>query len=176
MTTTTEWINKVLMEDGYLEHWLQRQFVGEINAARRVHEFALSSPEKYAPVLFKIAQDELKHAQWVLDLLESRNIPIPTAKDKATAEVRYWEPILKHAQDFDTTAAAGYHAEGMRLNRIRALVADERIDQDIREVFAKILPDEIFHEKAFGAMASEAAKVMMADKHEEGLARLGLEI
>lgn len=170
---TQQWLDKVLSSEKELHHWLQRQYIGEVTAANRISKLASAAPYKHFKVLSKIASDELEHAKWVLDLLEARSIPIPRIE---SPEDRYWKPILSEAEDdFDKTAAAGYHAEGMRLTRIRALAADGRVDQDIRDAFTRILPDEEYHEKAFGAIASERAKAMMANKHQEGLERLGLE-
>ncbi len=174
MKTTEQWLEQVISSKADLHHWLQRQYIGEVTAAKRITDLARAAPYKFQKVLFKVAYDELNHAKWVLDLLEARQIPTPKME---SPEERYWKPILGEAEDdFDKTAAAGYHAEGMRLIRIRALAADPRVDQDIRDVFAKILPDEEFHERAFGAIASERAKAIMASKHQEGLDRLGLEI
>lgn len=171
---TQEWLNKVLSSEAEMHHWLSRQYIGEVTAAKRIHDLSRPAPDKFKSVLLKIASDEYNHALWVLDLLEARNIPIPKME---SPEERYWKPVLEEAEDdFDKTAAAGYHAEGMRLVRIRALASDERVDQDIRNVFTRILPDEEYHEKAFGAIASERAKEHMANKHQEGLDRLGLEI
>lgn len=170
---TIEWMDKILASKDELHHWLQRQYIGEVTAANRISKLASAAPYKHFKVLSKIAIDELEHAKWVLSLLEARNIPIPKIE---SPEERYWKPVLAEAEDdFDKTAAAGYHAEGMRLQRIRALAVDYRVDKDIRDVFKRILPDEEFHEKAFGAIASERAKELMAGKHHEGLERLGLE-
>ena len=170
---TKEWLNKTLSSDAELHHWLERQYIGEITAAKRIHKLADEAPEKFKPVLSKIAVDEALHACWVMDLLVARGISVPSIEH---SEDRYWKPILSELDTFEKTAAAGYHAEGMRLVRIRALASDIRVDQDIRDVFAKILPDEEFHEKAFGAMSTDEAKGFMSSKHEEGLSRLGLEI
>lgn len=60
--------------------------------------------------------------------------------------------------------------------RIRALADSDKVDADIREVFRKILPDEEFHEKAFGAMSDDESIEFMREKHEAGLDLLGLEI
>lgn len=174
MKTTEQWLEGILADTNELHRWLQRQYIGEVTAANRISKLASAAPYKHFKTLSKIAVDELEHAKWVLGLLEARGIPLPKVE---SAEERYWKPILGEAEDdFDKTAAAGFHAEGMRLVRIRALAADPRVDQDIREVFAKILPDEEFHERAFGAIASERAKAIMANKHQEGLDRLGLAI
>ena len=64
----------------------------------------------------------------------------------------------------------------MRLHRIRALAESDQVDSDIREVFARILPDEEYHEKAFGAMTDQESIDFMRDKHLAGLELLGLEI
>lgn len=172
---TQQWLDKVLSSQAELIHWLQRQYIGEVTAAQRIRALADRSDiaEQYKKVVLKIAEDEVRHAVWVKALLDARGIALPTI---ANAEGRYWKPVLEAAEDFDTMAAAGHHAEGMRLVRIRALAADERVDADIREVFQKILPDEEFHERAFGAMASVDAIAFMRDKHEKGLELLGLEI
>ena len=169
---TQQWLDKVLASNEKLHHWLQRQYIGEVTASQRIQKLAHAAPRRHAKTLYKIASDELSHAMWVLQLLEARKIPVPRIE---TPEERYWKPVLDAADDFDKTAAAGFHAEGMRLVRIRALANDSRVDQDIRDVFTRILPDEEFHERAFGAIASEQAKTAMAGKHAEGLARLGLE-
>ncbi|WP_396190653.1 ferritin family protein [Flavobacterium sp.] len=171
---TQEWLNKVLTDPEYKIHWLKRQFIGEVTAADRIYKLASACPiPKFKKVLLKIASDELQHSLWVLDLLENRDIPIPQIE---SPEDRYWKVILDDADSFDKTAAAGYHAEHMRLVRIRALADCTKIDDDIRYVFKKILPDEEFHEKAFALMASNKAIQEMAKNHEAGLELLGLEI
>ena len=172
---TEQWLEKILSSKEELYHWLQRQYVGEVNAARKIHELSeregLTDGERR--VLRSIASDESTHANWVFALLQTRGIPLP---DLNTGEERYWKPILAEAKTFAEIAAAGHHAEGMRLVRIRALSECEKIDEDIRNVFKKILPDEIFHEKAFGILSSPEAREKMRGKHDEGLALLGLEI
>jgi rubrerythrin len=172
---TQEWLNKI-SDKAELQHWLTRQYIGEITAARRIKNLADSAPEKYRGVLSKIANDELQHSNWVMELLVARNIPVPSASDMVDAEDRYWKPILKEVRTFDEITAAGHHAEGMRLVRIRALTACDKIDEDIRSVFQKILPDEEMHERAFKAMSSKEAVDTMSDCHEAGLELLGLEI
>lgn len=170
---TQEWLAKVTSSNEELTHWLQRQYIGEITAARRISGLVESSPEKFKKVISRIADDELRHAEWVGELLTSRGIALPQIKD---AEIRYWEPILSELDSFEKTAAAGHHAEGMRLVRIRALCESSEIDDDIRGVFQRILPDEEFHEQAFKAMSTDESIAFMRDKHEAGLERLGLEI
>ena len=172
---TKEWLSKI-SDKAELQHWLTRQYIGEITAARRIKNLAETAPEKYREILLKIAKDELQHSNWVMELLVTRNIPVPTVSDMIDAENRYWKPILKEVRSFDEITAAGHHAEGMRLVRIRALASCDKIDEDIRSVFQKILPDEEMHERAFKAMSSKEAVDTMREYHEAGLDLLGLEI
>ena len=170
---TQQWLDKVTSSKDELHHWLERQFIGEITAAKRIRKLADEAPEKFKPVINRIADDESLHAFWVGELLVNRNIQIPTVEH---AEDRYWKPILSELDSFEKTAAAGHHAEGMRLVRIRALAESDKVDEDIRNVFRKILPDEEFHEKAFGNMSNDESVEFMRDKHKAGLEMLGLEI
>ena len=171
---TQQWLDKILADKTELEHWLQRQYIGEMTAAARILHLADIAPNQFKPVINRIADDEWKHTHLVGQLLIDRGINLPYVEHQ-DAEARYWKPILSELDTFEKTAAAGHHAEGMRLIRIRALAADERVDSDIREVFAKILPDEEFHERAFGAMTSEEAIEVTRNLHELGLELLGLE-
>lgn len=172
MKTTEQWLDGILADKDKMNHWLERQYIGEITAATRIRKLSEAAPEKFRLVIKSIANDEARHASWIGGLLYPRGIAIPVIKN---AEERYWKPILSELDTFEKTAAAGYHAEGMRLIRIRALANDKRVDQDIRDVFSKILPDEEFHEKAFGAMTSEDAIELTRNLHELGLELLGLE-
>lgn len=62
----------------------------------------------------------------------------------------------------------------MRLERIRAIASDETAPADIREVFAKILPQEEFHARAFKKMTTDDMYAATADSHELGRVALGL--
>lgn len=176
MASTAEWLDRVLANEQELYHWLTRQYVGEVTAARRISNILdqyPDLPESIRKCINKIVQDEIAHAEWVKGLLETRNIPLPSMDG---AEERYWKPVLNEVHNFETVAAAGHHAESMRLVRITALANDERVPHDIRSVFARILPDEQFHAVAFGRMSTPEAIAEMAPHHQAGLEMLGLEI
>ena len=172
-TTVQDWVSSVKLSSDKLHHWLSRQYIGETLAADRIQALADISPENQQPVLRRIADDEAKHASWVRDLLVQRGILIPEATYDGT---RYWGPILKNGMSASQLMAAGAHAEAMRLHRIRALAADTDIDQDIRDVFQRILPDEEFHAKAFAHMAGADAVAQAEADHQAGLVALGLEL
>ncbi len=173
MKTTTQWIAEVKTNPAKLTQWLERQYVGEKLAADRIQELANTQQNtRYGKVLERIANDEQQHASWVAELLQARGIELPVPSIEGT---RYWEPILDHLHTFDEIAGAGHHAETMRLLRITELANDPEIDADIRNVFARILPDEEFHAKAFAAMSNEDAIESTRELHHRGLNMLGLE-
>lgn len=173
MKTTEQWLTEVKASPEKLNHWLVRQYVGEALAAERIKALADATDTRSKHVLERIANDEANHCQWVAELLKVRNIELPVPTYENT---RYWEPILSNLHTFSEITAAGHHAEAMRLVRIKALAADAEIDEDIRNVFAKILPDEEMHTKAFGAMSTPEAIVATRELHQAGLELLGLEI
>ena len=173
MKTTEQWLNEVKASPEKLNHWLQRQYIGEALAAERIESLAKTTEGKGKVLLEKIASDEAKHRDWVGELLTARNIELPTPTYEHD---RYWSEILGNIQTFEEVTAAGHHAEAMRLVRIRALVADNEIDEDIREVFSKILPDEEMHSKGFAALSTEEAIENTKGFHKKGLDMLGLTI
>ena len=174
MKTTQQWLAEIKQSPEKLNHWLQRQYVGEALAAHRIAKLAdTQRGTKFEAVLMKIARDELMHCEWVQSLLITRGIDLP---DVTIEDTRYWEPILGQLHEFDEIAAAGHHAEAMRLVRIKALADDPEIDTDIRQVFTNILPDEDFHAKAFKAMSTPDALASTQPLHQRGLEILGLEI
>lgn len=173
MKTVQTWIDEVKAVPAKFDHWLQRQYVGECLAAERIRQLAELVPEKHKTVLHKIAADEAQHAAWVQGLLEVRGIPLPEVTQDGT---RYWGPVLEQGLSVQQLLAAGAHAEEMRLHRIRAIAADPEFPEDVRKVFADILPDEEFHARAFAAAAGPAAVSDAEGRHQQGLEALGLEV
>lgn len=170
MKTSTEWLQQVKQDSGKFAQWLSRQWLAELEAAQRIHELASAAPAyKDQVVLRKIAQDEVKHAELLRVLCERRGIPCATATTS-----RYYSQIPLDQMSFDELCAAGHYAEGMRLARIKAIVQDPQMPQDIRETFGVILKDEQMHEAAFGALASQDALSNMRAKPELGMQALGL--
>jgi rubrerythrin len=173
MKTTQQWLSEVKASPDKLTHWLQRQYIGEALAAERIQSLADVTNNRNKHLLERIAHDEVKHCEWVAELLTARGIKLPVATYEG---MRYWEPILQNLHTFSEIAGAGHHAEAMRLVRIKALASDIDIDEDIRNVFAKILPDEEMHSKAFASMSTADAIETTRLLHSAGLDLLGLEM
>ena len=178
MKTVTQWLEEVVTNPTKLNHWLQRQYVGEMLAAQRIQQIAdayqqmESANPSAVMVLARIANDERNHAQWVKELLELFNIELPEVTLEGT---RYWQGDELDLP-FTDLMALGHHAETMRLQRIVALSVDTRVHVAIQAVFSRVLQDEIFHARAFGDMTEPNAIERMRTRHQEGLERLGLEI
>lgn len=172
MQTSNEWWQKTKSDPVAMNDWLVKQYRGEATAASRIRTFsdlhAKSDSDKHT--LEIIAGQESRHASWVFDLLMSRGID-PNVEH---AEERYWKATLPEIESFETGAAVGAHAEKMRLDRIRVIVDDPDAPNDIREVFARILPEEEFHERAFRQMAGHVAMNKTKASHERGMHLLGL--
>jgi hypothetical protein len=124
-----------------------------------------------ASQLTTIAKQERLHASWVGALLAARGLPV-TLDAKPD---RYWRHVVPEVTDLETGAAIGAHAEQMRLERIAAIANDEAAPADIRAVFARILPQEQFHARAFASLTTDEALAGTEQAHELGRVALGLE-
>lgn len=173
MKTTAQWWDEVSNDETKMMEWLKAQYHGEVTAADRIEKL-IGMPgcsDKHAALLRCIVEDEREHAEWVKGLLEARGI----AAEVLVKDERYWRVVLaeQSSMSFVELCAVGHHAETMRLERIELLAADDRF-QDIAEVFSKILVDETFHAKAFGAMSTPEAIEQHRAVHQQGRNALGL--
>ncbi len=156
-----------------LHAWLYDQYRGEVTAASRIEalrdRFAAADSRAHR-VLTVIAEQERTHAAWVGELLAARGLPV-AIEDKPD---RYWRRVLPGITDLATGAAVGAHAERMRLERIETIAGDPDAPADIRAVFARILPEERFHERAFAGLATAESLARTAGAHALGREALGL--
>ncbi len=167
------WWDSIRNDPDRMLVWLKDQYHGEISAHDRIMSFVdrfLPEGGHWRETLVLIAQQESRHAQWVGNLLEARGVT-PGRLDK---KERYWEKTLPQVDSFEDGAAVAAHAERMRLDRIRVIADDASADADIRDVFARILPEEEFHERAFRKMAGEKAMMAALEAHLAGRAAIGL--
>lgn len=171
--TSQMWWAEVKRNPEHLQQWLLDQYRGEATAAERIDLLRRRFTQpgtRAARVLRVIAEQERLHAGWVAALLVARGIPVEVEQVRS----RYWELTLGGIEDLETGAAIGAHAERMRLERIEAIAADEDAPADIRSVFARILPQERFHERAFRSLATEGTLAATAGAHQRGREALGL--
>lgn len=171
MQTSEQWLKSVKTNKSKFNNWLSQQWLAEVKAQDEIQKLQTNAKEKHKKILSRIALDEGKHAELLRVLCEKRNVSI--AKDSTN---RYYGSIKLPELSQDELYAIGHYAEGMRLSRIRAICNDPDIDADIKSTFAVILKDEVMHEKAFGCIASKSALAKMKNKHELGVAALGLSI
>jgi hypothetical protein len=171
--TSQEWWTALKGNPEAFRSWLLDQYRGETTAAGRIESLrdrhASASP-RAARVLSVIADQERQHAEWVGALLGARGIAVEV-QDKPD---RYWVRTLPAIADLATGCAIGAHAERMRLERIEAIASNPEAPEDVRRVFARILPQERFHERAFRYLAGPAALEATRTAHELGREVLGL--
>lgn len=171
--TSAEWWAGVKADPERLRHWLRRQYVGEMSAVGLLSEllvrFGSEADMRDWQTVHRIMLQEATHALWLRELLGARRIDL---EPDAEAHGRYWAEVLPNIRSFAEGVAAGYHAENMRLERIRVICTDEDPHvADIRQVFQRILPQEEFHERAFDEMRRGRE---MTRYHEDGLRALNL--
>lgn len=171
MQTSQQWLNSVKANKEKFNRWLSQQWLAEVKATDEIQKLSSNATVKHKVILNKISKDEAKHAGLLQSLCQKRGLSI--AKESTN---RYYNTVELKELSQDELYAIGHYAEGMRLSRIRAILNDTEIDSDIRSVFSVILKDEVMHEKAFGKIASKPALVKMRNKHELGVAALGLSI
>jgi rubrerythrin len=176
MRTSAEWWQAVKADPALLLDWLRKQYHGEATAAVRMREFLAqfgteARDPKWVATVEEIARQEEMHAAWVGGLLRARGEEPAVIIGKSE---RYWQATLPGIESWESGCAVAAHAEAMRLDRIRVIAADLDAPADIREVFARILPQEEFHERAFRAFASDEALTAALETHAAGAEALGL--
>lgn len=166
-----EWWNSVKNDTSKFNQWMQKQYYGELKASERVAELIskFNLQGKDANIVSIISGQESQHAKWVLGLLTSRGV-----KPLESHSERYWSETGLEFESSNEAFAVAAHAEGMRLERIRAIVNDLETPSDVREVFGKILKDEEFHERAFKGLTTETQYELSKNNHDKGLKALGL--
>jgi len=172
-TTSTAWWRRTRENPARLRAWLYDQYRGEVTAAGRIEALRdrfCEPGSRACRVLTVIAAQERDHAGWIGELLAARGLPVVVE----TKGDRYWREVVPGIADLETGAAVGAHAERMRLERIEAIAADPEAPADIRAVFAKILPQERFHARAFAELATPEALARTAGAHALGREALGL--
>ncbi len=177
MKTSQQWWNEVKNNPEKTEAWLVKQWRGEVTAAFRIEKLARQYTEadgREYTILKTIAGQEKQHAGWVRDLLTARDIQVDET-DIVAAEDRYWAKTLPGIKDFATGSAVAAHAEKMRLERIRTIVDDADSPADVKDVFARILKDEVWHEEAFRKLSTPEAMAATEGDYKLGREALGLE-
>ncbi len=174
--TPQEWWDYTKQTPERVDAWLKNQYHGEATAATRIRELIASQLVKDSTpynLAMRIANDEDKHAEWIGSILQTRGIT-PEILEK---DSRYWDAVLddeKVEGNGEYAAAIAAHAEEMRLERIKIIMADEDVDLLIKDTFAAIYKDEVFHAKAFKEISGEAYYNSTSENHAKGLEALGL--
>jgi len=171
--SSATWWQSIKNEPARFHAWLHDQYRGEVTAAARIEALRdrfTASGSRAHRVLTVIAAQERDHAAWVGELLDARGLPVEV-QDKPD---RYWRRVLPGISDLATGAAVGAHAERMRLERIETIAKDPEAPTDVRTVFARILPQEQFHARAFADLTTPEALARTANAHELGRQALGL--
>ncbi len=173
MHTTQAWWDEIKSDRAKLEAWMRRQYIGEMAAVNLLSEvllrFGAEATLNEWENVHKVMVQEAIHAKWMRELCDREGI---TLERNASAERKYWAEVLPNVHNFREAMAAGFHAESMRLERIRT-IANERDPQfsDFAATFTRILPHEEWHEHVFDQMRQGND---LTQYHERGLEALSL--
>lgn len=175
MKTSQQWWDSVKNSPEKIAKWLANQYHGELTASTRIKEIIAKhfDPESSAyKISMRIAADEDKHAEWIGALMTARGL----TPEKLDKKERYWDAAMEDAPEGngEYAAAIAAHAEEMRLERIKIIMADKEADKDISSTFAMIYKDEIFHAKAFKKISGDQYYNDTTNNHAKGLEALGL--
>lgn len=171
--TTEEWWAETKADPEKLAHWLRRQYVGEMAAVNLLSELLITygnqATEQEWHNVHKVMCQEATHAKWMKQVMDGRGI---SPEEGASTDRRYWAEVKPAVKSFAEGCAAGYHAEKMRLERIR-IIANERDPEynDLATVFSNILPHEEWHEEVFDEMRQGRE---LTQYHTKGLEALNL--
>src|SRR5690349_19177812 len=106
MISSEQWWSEVKNDPERFNDWLVKQHRGEVTAAGRIDRFAASlAPNRLSRrTLEVIADQERKHADWVLGLLKARGV----TPNLSHAEDRYWQEVIPQGEvTFEEIAAIG---------------------------------------------------------------------
>ena len=174
--TTAQWLDRTLSNKAYLKNWLTRQYIGEFTAAVRLGQLVsqakrVSIDIRKIEMLTRIQKEEAAHTVWIGHLMQARRMPIPVVTMDPS---RYWDKVLSGEMAIEKLFAAGYHAETMRLGRIRGLVSHPKTPADVRQTFTEILRDEEGHAFAFEQLTTPEQRAESFDAHKAGMDAMGL--
>lgn len=165
MKASQEWWNKTKTSPIKLAYWLQGQVYAEEQAYNRIKALA----DKYSsPVLHKIAIDELRHSLMIGQCVAQNNIDFINFYEE-----RYWKEVNLQFENLEQIGAVGYHAEAMRLERIKVIAQDKDFII-LADIFKKIQKDVEYNVEAFKSLTTEQEIEIAAIDHEQGMIALGL--
>lgn len=168
------WWEVLLADPAKQIEWLKKQYHGEVLAGRRIRrifgKFKLDAIDQ--AIVDRVASEEDQHALWLGNLLEDRGVNPEMLTEH---EERYWDTDkLDEIASVEEAAAIGFHAEVMRLARIKTIRDHPDSPEDMSAVMARIFEDEVGHVAAFKGLTNPDAIEAAREDHDTGVNALGL--
>ena len=172
------WWDLIKNDKNRLMDWLKNQYKSEAEASIKLQYCLLTFkdiPDSCIDPLQHICFEELNHALWIRQLIESRGDQVEDIDFIDYRESRYWGNINFPKNWRELTAISAF-AEDMRLYRIKTIYKDPTTPLDIHKVFSKILKDEAGHEAFFRGEALKKDMIAAFPFHKKGMEALGFRI
>lgn len=167
---TKAWWERTVNDPAKLTKWLQKLQRTELSGYHDHVVFMAQNEvsDRERLILTNIANDEFKHSDLLIELFESRKIPVNPESDPST----YWDDVLSNVSSTAEYCAANYFGEALASYRFEIILGMPQTPSDIREVIGKVLPDEIFHRETLMRLAGEEAIEKIKVFHENAYKKL----
>jgi ferritin len=176
ITFTQEWWKTLLKDEARLATWLQKLQLTEAGGYydwvdTLMPRFRDELSARAEAILTNIANDELKHAGLLIDLMTDRGIKGLTTQAPGMKS-QYWEDMYQEIDSLSTACAVNYYGEALAAFRFEVIADMKETPGDIKEFLRLALPDEQFHRETLKRLAGDAALEQIKSTHEAAVKRL----
>ncbi len=170
VTFTKSWWEKLVIDEARMITWLQKLYGTEVGGFVDYQGFLEIYPalERTTKILRNIANDELRHSNIIIDVLDARGHKADPDAPNST----YWQTMDSHIVDMETACAANYYGEALAAFRFEILAEHPKTPLDIKEMLGIILPDEQFHRETLKRLAGPDILENFRIIHEEAVSEL----
>ncbi len=170
---TIAWWDRLIADEEAMVRWLQKLqhteyegWTGNIENNARWN----TEPKdlKIEQVLLKTGDDELRHSDMLVELLNKRGVGPSIVSPPSL----YWEEMEKHVVDLKTCSAMCYLGEQLAADRFQIILEHPGTPSDVLDFIKSALPDEKYHARIFRILAGDEAIAKMALIQENVLAMM----
>lgn len=170
---TKSWWTRCLNDENKLSAWLQKLQNTELSGYSDYNNFAVKNINTMSSVMMKslnfIAEDELKHSNLIIQLMDSRGINVKPAEECRST---FWDSMNANIVSVETFCAVNYYGEALAADRFQVILGMNETPSDIKELLRIVLPDEQFHRNALKKYAGEEALEVIKVHYDLALANL----
>lgn len=169
---TQWWWKNLLQDQDRYKSWLAKltntEHAGYVDYQELNTKFNFAQHGAIQRILLSIADDELRHSQLLIQLLDSMGVKHEIAPSVST----YWDTMYNHIVDIHTAAAVNYFGESLAADRFEILRNHPQTPSDFANALDVILPDEIFHRQSLMRVAGFDTIELLRPHHDTAYQQL----